>query len=185
MILRQIPPIHQEPFRSWFYQRWGRENCVISARTRRAEYPQFQQRLSVKAAWGGSEDYFIDGRRVAVNDDTFLLLNDGRTYGSSLKNHSPVTSFAIFFRPGMAEEVRHSHANETEVLLEQPDEVVREVPEFCERVRPHDRIVTPVLRFIHRQIEAGLTDELWLEEQLYFLLQRMHVLRGADVRAER
>ncbi|MBV8782848.1 MAG: helix-turn-helix transcriptional regulator [Gammaproteobacteria bacterium] len=185
MILRQMPPIHQEPFRSWFYRHWGRENCVVAARTRRADYPLFEQRLSIKAAWGGSEDYFIDGRRVAVNDDSFIILNDGRTYASSLKSRAPVTSFAIFFRPGMAEEVQSAHALGPERLLDAPQEAERGSAEFSERLRPHDRFITPVLRFIHRQIEAGLSDEQWLEEQLYFLLERMHVLRGNDLQAER
>lgn len=185
MILRQMPPLGQEAFRTWFYRHWGRENCVISARTRRAEYPLFEQRLSIKAAWDGSEDYFIDGRRVAVNEDTFLILNDGRTYASSLRSRTPVNSFAIFFRPGMAGEVLRAHAAAPELLLEQPDEPALAAVEFSERVRPHDRRISPVLRFIHRYIEAGLSDEHWLEEQLYFLLERMHALHVDDVRAAR
>lgn len=183
MILRQMPPVHQEPFRSWFYRHWGRENCVISARTRRADYDLFEQRLSVKAAWGGSEDYFVDGRRVAVNDDTFIILNDGRTYASSLKSRTPVTSFAVFFRPGMAAEVQRTHAQSPESLLEAPLPPSDGRVEFCERLRPHDRLISPVLRFIHRSIEGGLNDEHWLEEQLYFLLQRMLVLQRQDLRA--
>jgi len=183
VILRQMPPLNQEPFRTWFYRHWGRENCVISARTRRAEYPLFEQRLSIKAAWDGSEDYFIDGRRVAVNEDTFLILNDGRTYASNLSSRTPVSSFAIFFRPGMAAEVLRAHTATPETLLDEPEEMPSTGVEFSERVRPHDRRITPVLRFVYRNVEAGLRDEHWLEEQLYFLLERMHVLHLDDVRA--
>lgn len=181
MILRHMPPLNQESFRSWFYRHWGRENCVVSARTRHAEYPLFQQRLSIKAAWDGSEDYFVDGRRVAVNEDTYLILNDGRTYGSSLSSHTPVSSFAIFFRPGMAAEVLRAHTATPEKLLEEPHEVTSGAVEFSERVRPHDRSISPVLRFIYRNVEAGISDEHWLEEQLYFLLERMHVLHLHDM----
>jgi len=185
MILRQMPPLNREPFRTWFYRHWGQENCVISARTRRAEYPLFRQRLSIKTVWDGSEDYFIDGRRVAVNDDDFLILNDGRTYGSSLLSRTPVSSFAIFFRPGMAAEVLRAHAVSPETLLEQPDELTSGAVEFSERVRQHDRRISPVLRFIYRYIDAGLNDEHWLEEQLYFLLERMHMLHSDDLHAAR
>ena len=66
MILREMPATWDARFRTRFYARWGRENCIISARTRRAEYPLFEQRLSVKMAAGGSEDYFVDERSVAV-----------------------------------------------------------------------------------------------------------------------
>lgn len=181
MILRQMPALSQEPFRSWFYQRWGRENCVISARTRHAEYPMYQQRLSIKAAWGGSESYFIDGRRIAVDDETFLILNDDRTYASQLLSSTSVTSFSIFFRPRMAEEVARTHALPTESLIEEPRGVRSNSVEFPERLRAHDHLITPVLRFIHHQVEAGVTDEDWLEEQLYFLLQRVLTVRGSDL----
>ena len=52
MILRQMPALAHEPFRRWFYQHWGRENCLIAARTRHADYPPYKQRLSIKAVWG-------------------------------------------------------------------------------------------------------------------------------------
>jgi AraC family transcriptional regulator len=185
VILRQMPALSREPFRSWFYQHWGRENCVISARTRHAEYPLYQQRLSVKAAWGGFEDYFIDGRRVGVDDDTFLILNDNRTYASRLHSGSPVTSFSVFFRPGMAADVARCLALTPEALLDEPDGAGCRTVEFSEQVRSHDRLISPVLRFIHRHAQSGLNDEAWYEDQLYFLLQRMLILRRNDRAAAR
>ncbi|MBS0577948.1 MAG: helix-turn-helix transcriptional regulator [Proteobacteria bacterium] len=179
MILRQMPAIAHEPFRSWFYQRWGRENCIVWARTRSARMPPFRQRLSIKAAWGGREEYLIEGRRVAVEDETFMVLNEGRTYGSQLHSASPVTSFAIFFRPGMAEEVTGARGLTEARLLDDPARSGRAV-EFGEQLRSHDTLVSPVLRFIRHHVEAGLDDAAWYEEQLYFLLGRMQSLHGRD-----
>ena len=171
MILRQMPTLEHAAFRRWFYQRWGRENCVVTARTRRAEYPLFEQRLSVKAAWGGTESYFVDGRRVAVDDAHYLILNEARSYASSLRSREPVTSFAIFFRPGIAAEVARCQALPADALLADPDG--HGTIEFSEHLRPHDRLVTPVLRFIYRHTALGLADEAWLEDQSYFLMGRM------------
>jgi AraC-like DNA-binding protein len=179
MILREMPPISHEPFRRWFYQRWGRENCIVWARTCRAQLPPYPQRLSIKAAWGGREDYFIDGRRVTVDDDTFMVLNDGRTYGSCLESSSPVTSFAIFFRPGMAEEVTAAHRASPAALLDDPQRSAGAAG-FGEQLRTHDVHVSPVLRFIRHHVEAGIDDAAWYEEQLYFLLGRMQSLHGRD-----
>jgi AraC family transcriptional regulator len=176
-----MPALSQQPFRSWFYQHWGRENCVISARARHAEYPLYRQCLSIKAAWGGSESYFVDGRRIAVDDGTFLILNDDRTYASQLRSSTPVTSFSIFFRPRMAQEVARTHVLPTGLLMEEPGGVRPDSVEFPEQLRAHDRLITPVLRFIHHRVEAGVSDEDWLEEQLYFLLQRMLTVRGRDL----
>lgn len=71
-----------------------------------------------------------------------------------------------------------SDALSADRLLEQPD--ARTQIEFSEHLRPHDRLISPVLRFIFRHIERGLTDEAWYENQLYFLLQRMHTLHRSD-----
>ncbi len=181
MILRQMPAIAHEPFRRWFYGRWGRENCIVWARTHKVAMPPFQQRLSIKAAWGGREEYFIDGRRVAVDDETFMILNDGRTYGSRLDSPTPVTSFAIFFRPGMAGEVTRCHRLAHHTLLAEPAGTL--AGDFGETLRAHDARVSPVLRFIRRHVEAGLDDEAWYEEQLYFLLGRMQSLHASDCAA--
>ncbi len=180
MILREMPTLWDDSFGSWFYSRWGRENCVIAARVRSAEYPDRQQRLSIKAAWGGQEEYFLDGRRIAVDDETFLILNDGRIYSSALRARSPMTSFSIFFRPGMAEDVARTMAGSHEYLLNEPGGYLDSPVEFSEHLRPHDRHVTPVLRFILRHVEAGITDEDWYEDQLYFLLQRMLAVHSRD-----
>jgi AraC family transcriptional regulator len=180
LILRDMPAIWDTSFRPWFYSRWGRENCIIAARTQHAEYPVYQQRLSIKAAWGGRESYYLDGRHAAVDDETYLILNDARSYSSRLRNKTPVTSFSIFFRPGMAEDVARSFNESPQSLLDDPCAKVGRSLEFSEHARRHDRQITPVLRFIYQHVSAGITDEAWYEEQLHFLLQRMLVLRGHD-----
>ncbi len=173
MIFREMPPIWDPGFRPGFYARWGYENAVISAKTRRAEYPEYHQLLSVKMIHNGSEDYFIDGRRVAVDDDTFLILNAGRRYASRIDGLKPAHSFSIFFRPGLAEEVLDSMLRPSEALLSNPESSSLPRVEFDEQLREHDGSVTPVLRFIQGVVDSGTADPLWLEEQLRFLMARM------------
>ena len=182
MILREMPRTWDRSFRPGFYARWGRENCIISALTRRCEYEPFGQSLSIKAAWGGHEDYFVDGRRVAVDDDTFIILNEGRIYASRVRVPAPLHSFSIFFRPGMADEVLRTISRTDEALLEDSHGRLHGSVEFSEHSRRHDPKIAPVLRHIHRHVAAGLDDEQWYEEQLYFLLHRMFALHRQDVR---
>jgi AraC-like DNA-binding protein len=173
MIYREMPPLRDASFRERFYRRWGRESAAISASARHAEYPDYNQLLSIKMATGGSEDYFVDGRRIRVDDDTFLILNDGRRYASLIDALQPVHSFSIFFRPGLAQEVRDALCRPPEGQLEDPSADRSRPPEFDERLQEHDPTVTPVLRYIQRVIDAGEAEDGWLEEQLHFLISRM------------
>lgn len=173
MIYREMPPLWDASFRERFYSRWGGESAAISASTRHAEYPHYTQLLSVKTATGGSEDYFVDGRRIRVDDDTFLILNDGRRYASVINALQPVHSFSVFFRPGLAQEVQDALCRPPEAQLADPSTDSSRPPEFDERLQEHDTTVTPVLRHIQRVIDAGEAEDGWLEEQLQFLMSRM------------
>lgn len=172
MIYRAMPAVWDPRFRRKFYERWGHESAVISARTRRVEYSEFKQLLSIKAAAGGSENYFLDGRRVTVDDDTFAIFNTDRVYASSIDSLRPVHSFAIFFGRELAAQAWHSMAKSGSSLDEAPLAELA-LPEFAERLYEHENLVSPVLRHIRRAVDAGPVDDAWLEEQLLFLLSRM------------
>jgi len=177
LILRSFPNIVDVPanqaFRRYFYSRWGKESAIISARSSKVEYPAYTQRLSIKAAWSGRERYFIDGRTVAVDDDSYLVVNDLRTYGSWLTSEAPMHSFSIFFAPGAAEEALAALETSGERWLDAGGEPMSRPVEFAESLRPHDRRVSPLLRYIASQVDAGVDDALWYEEQISFLLERM------------
>ena len=146
---------------------------MVLGRSRHAGYGQHTQRLSIKMATGGRERYFVGGRSVAVDDDNYLILNEGSTYGSLIDAEREVESFSIFFRPGLVEEVRAALAASPRRVLD--DSMPGHLPtcEFVERLMPHDRTVTPVMRFIRHHIRAGIDDEQWYEEQLHVLAARL------------
>jgi AraC family transcriptional regulator len=180
MILTELPDLPPRPltsraaaFRHDFYRRWGRENCVISGMSRHAEYGLFRQTLSIKCVAYGSEMYFVDRRRVTVNDDTFLVLNEGREYGSVLTSATDTYSFSIFFRPGLGEEVAAGLQRRLGAALDDGPRPIKAGLEFDESLQHHNSRITPVLRFIQRQIATGVRDENWLEEQCQFLLERL------------
>ena len=164
-------------YRDAFYRRWGVENCIVCGTGRAAEYIPWRQRLSIKIARGGRERYFLDGRSIAVDDDSFLILNDNRVYGSRFDPGSELESFSIFFRPGMAEEVSGSLQTSIERALDQGPLAASGAVEFSETLQPHDSTVSPVLRYIHYGVRSGIDDGDWYEEQLQFLLGRMLVLQ--------
>ena len=179
-LLRQMPDIERlKPYpanlnyRQAFYRRWGVENCVVTGTGRNEEYFAFRQRLSIKIARGGRERYFIEGRSIAVDDDSFLILNDNRTYGSRFESNVATESFAIFFRPGLAEEVFGAVMTPVERALEQGGAGKLRPVEFAEVLQPHDSSVSPMLRYVQYGVKSGVEDGDWYEEQFQFLLERM------------
>lgn len=171
-----------EAYRREFYRRWGAENCIVCGTGRNAEYALFRQRLSIKVARGGRERYYLDGRSIAVDDDTFLILNDNRIYGSRFESNVDIESYSIFFRPGMAEEVCGALSTPVERALAEGAAGSTRAVEFAESLNPHDNLVSPVLRYIHRGVQTDVDDGGWYEEQLQFLLERMlaHQRRVAE-----
>lgn len=160
-------------YREAFYSRWGVENCIVCGTGRAVEYIPWRQRLSIKVARGGRERYFVDGRSIAVDDDSFLILNDNRVYGSRFDSQEELESFAIFFRPGMAEEVVGALQTSVERALDGGGVDRLQPVEFSESLQPHDTIVSPVLRYIQYGVRSGVDDGDWYEEQFQFLLARM------------
>ncbi len=170
---RLKPAPANEPYRQWFYSHWGRENAVISGTGSGFEYMPFRQRLSVKLARGGREFYYLDGRTIAVDDDAYLILNDGRTYASRFESNARIHSFSIFFRPGLAEEVFGALGRTVEgALADGAAEAPRPV-EFAEALQPLDGLVMPAVRYVQYGLDASVDDAEWYEEQFQFLLARM------------
>src|SRR4026209_1677866 len=103
MLLRTLPDFASAPvdMRTWFNTKWGRENCIIWGRAKRARFGPCAHGLSIRAAWGGEERCQFDGRTVAVDDDNFLILNNGRFCATQIESEVPVESFAIYFRSGL------------------------------------------------------------------------------------
>jgi AraC family transcriptional regulator len=180
VILTQLPDLPPRPatarnaaFRRMFYERWGQENWIVCGRAQRAEYAEYRQTCSIKAAFQGSEHYFVDRRRLTVTDETYLVLNEGRSYGSQLNAPIEAFSFAIFFRPGMQAEVAHAARLNVEQALDADSGRALAPLEFNENLRRHDKLVSPVLQWIRRHVEMGVDEDGWYEEQFHYLLTRM------------
>jgi hypothetical protein len=112
VILTSLPDLPPRPatlanaeFRRNFYARWGRENAIVCGQGRDVEYAVLTQQPSIKRVCGGAERSYLRERELAVDDDNYLVLNQGQRYGSRLRGARSVFSFAFFFRPGLVEEV--------------------------------------------------------------------------------
>lgn len=148
-------------------------NAVLSLNTQVADYSLSGRSLALLSAWGGRQEVFVDGRRVAVDDDAWLALPQ-MAANVRVRGAEPVDVLTIVFRRGMPEEVLGSLITPEDRLLDAGELPTGEVSlPFMPHLHTHDRTVTPVLLFIRRHCEMGLEDPLWFEEQFAFLLERM------------
>ena len=184
MLLTALPDLGSSSaeFRNWFHSKWGRENCIVFGRARHAEFGPCAHALSIRAAWGGTDRCRIGARCVGVDDDNFLILNHGRIYSSSINAAWPVESLAICFRPELVEQAYAAMTVPLARALEQGMASDSVSLEFPESLQPHDKLVSPVLRFIRAHLLLGVVDEAWYEEQLHFLLARMRMHRDRTLK---
>src|SRR5262245_33158181 len=80
-----------------FCARSAPESCVIWGRTRRADIARFPDALSIRAVWGGTQYCHVNDRTIAVDDDNFLVLNQGTPCSTSIDAAYPVETLTICF----------------------------------------------------------------------------------------
>jgi AraC-like DNA-binding protein len=127
------------------------ESAVYCVRACRHESQFENHLLAVRWVRGGREEVTLGDHTLTLDDDTYLLINAGRSYEVRFANAIPMQSFAVYFEHGLAE---------------QPTT-------FDEHLQAHDSLVSPVLRFVERHLDLGIVEPGWYEEQLVFLLERM------------
>ncbi|HVJ59695.1 MAG TPA: AraC family transcriptional regulator [Burkholderiaceae bacterium] len=180
LLMRDLPDIDPRPltpgnapFRRWFYANWGRSTALIRARPRSADLFAHAHPLSIKMAWNGSVFFSLPNRRLRVDDDSYLIFNEGTHYGTAFRSERVMDCFCVFFRNGLAQELSGArHATLAQAAASGPNLPRRSV-DFAEHLRPHDTAVTPHLRALARAIDDGVDDLPWYEERVQALLLAM------------
>ena len=52
-------------------------NTILSVKTQVADYTLDGERFALLCAWGGRQEVALDGRRISVDDDTWLPVPAG------------------------------------------------------------------------------------------------------------
>lgn len=181
LVLRTMPDLSTPGARDRYHKAAAERGAIVCAYTKQAVYESHVEQLSIKAAFAGREDYYLDGRRRAVDDDVYLIINQGRPYESRLVSESPVCSIAVVFSESMLESMGLAgRANDDDFGLERSGGPARQVHPFDEHLRAHDRLVTPTLKYLARMCASNVEGPDWYEEQAYFLLGRMVARSAAD-----
>ena len=128
--------------------------------------------LSIKCFVGGRAFYDVGIGRYAVDDNSYLILNEGQTYSIDIDSLNEIESFCVFFEQGFAEDVWSSlNATTTKLLEGEPEN--RLPVNFFERTYLHDQILSPALFSLRAQLSRSSCDPGWLAEQLHDIMERL------------
>jgi AraC family transcriptional regulator len=140
----------------------GRENAVLSGSGTRYHVRDFEGSLSLKSVVRGSADWEANGRRYAVNESTYLILNDRQHYGLTIDSSERVTTFCLFFERGFVEEINRAIVTPEERLLDCPRNLGRTPVEFFNRLETQDSGVLDLLRRFHHELAfRRMTQGVW------------------------
>lgn len=128
--------------------------------------------LSIKCFFRGRAFYDVGVGRYAVDDRSYLILNEGQTYSVDLDSENEIESFCIFFEHGVAESVQRSLSTKTSRLLDEPDKPARGI-NFFEKTYPHDEILSPALLQLRSQTSRTKPETSGLAEHLHEIMERL------------
>ncbi|HWB24654.1 MAG TPA: AraC family transcriptional regulator [Chitinophagaceae bacterium] len=183
-IMRDFPDFNVPGFDIEAYnERFKKNNVIIHARSSNVSYGEHWGCLSIKCAFKGSEYYQSHGRFYAVNDNNYLVFNEGKTYSSYIFSDTPVESFTINFSSFFTQTVAYGLLANMNEALSNDQYCTPAHIEFTEKLYSHDDMVSPLLNRLYRlSVEvkpgnAGITE-------LYYLLLEKLLLLQAGVNAD-
>jgi AraC-like DNA-binding protein len=148
-------------------------NFISQLCSTHTSFSEHEGPLSVKCAFNGQEDYEVNGGRMSVDETSYLVLNNGQRYKSSMESAQTVESFCVWYRPNFAEQILASLTIPADRLLDEPGKTSDQPVLFFERLNPHDSLVSPVLFRIRSAAATGPVSSGWLEDQMHLLLERL------------
>jgi AraC family transcriptional regulator len=160
-----------------YNERFKKRNVIIHAKSKDVSYPEHWGCLSIKCAFNGSEYYESGNHFYTVNENNYLIFNEGKYYSSRIFSHTTVESFTVNFSAGFEREVSTSLLSSCEDLLDNFERIKERKIEFIEKLYPHDEIITPVLSKLYRESLKEEPDGNFIDESYHQLLERLILLQ--------
>lgn len=139
--------------------------------TGRQHYWEGTGLLSIKSFFHGRALYDTGRGLYAVDESSYLILNDAQPYSITIESERVVESFCIFFSANLAAQVYYSLDPKQNKLLDNPEPPDKLRVGFLDKTYPHDKVVSPFLLSLKSSFAERKQQPGWLEEQLHELMQ--------------
>jgi AraC family transcriptional regulator len=157
--------------------RFEATNVVVHTRGQDHAYKEHIGPLSITFTHGGRNVTMVDGRRMAVDEDSYLVSNLGQHVVGTADCDPGAETFVVGFWPGFAEEILRTLVTPADRMLDNVKLARFQPLEFYPQLYRHDEIVSPVLEQLRCAIYCGGMTRGWLEEwnhRLLLSLLRVH-----------
>jgi len=129
-------------------------HVILNGRGRDYHVRDFPGPLSIKSVLSGTAAWETGEGRFEIGPGSCVVLNDRQPYSLTIESREVVETLCLFFAHGFVEDVARAMTTGAAELLSEP---WKEQPlEFHERLRAEDRVLTPLLRRLHRSGEEAL-----------------------------
>jgi AraC family transcriptional regulator len=135
--------------------------------------------LSIKTFFTGRAEYKVGCGYHAVDERSYLVLNEGQQYTININSRKEVESFCLFFAPGFAEQVRRSISLRAKRLLDDPWGGTPEPLHFFEKNYLHDGTLSPAIRRLRNSYAASSPERLL--EEFHDIVERLLSVQGVTL----
>jgi AraC-like DNA-binding protein len=162
----------------------GKENAVLSGSGTRYYVPDFEGCLSVKTVVSGTAVWETENRRFAVNEDSWLILNDRQRYTITIDSLRPVTTFCLFFERGFVEEIYRAQVTPASGLVDWPQPFQSDRLDFFTRIESGvDSLLLTVSRQFQAELSSGTMSRLQWDERFMRMAETLVLGRTDALRA--
>src|SRR5262245_785451 len=159
--------------------RFGNDNLVLHATARRHVVNEFSGPLSIKSVVRGKVTWIVDGTNLAVDEQSFLVLNEGQKYSMDMDELRPMETCCAFFSHGFVQHVAQDATTSLQASLDTPARVAPPLHFLSRLHQDSSGVVLTRLRSLAERCAAGLQpssfeeDFLVLSETLVLLYEEI------------
>jgi AraC-like DNA-binding protein len=138
--------------------------------------------LSIKAFFSGRAQYEVGRGNYAVDESSYLVLNEGQRYSITVDARRSVESFCLFFASGMAEDVERNRTVAASRLIDAPAEFESGRIQFFERCYSREGALSPAMLRLRAGYEVHRNEPGWLLEQFHEMMELLLGVRDSTRR---
>jgi AraC family transcriptional regulator len=177
-LMNDFPDFHEKGFNLKEYNKtFEKKNVIIHASAKDVFYAEHWGPLSVKCTMKGTEHYKCNNRFYNVDEDHYLIFNDGQYYSSYIHSDTETESFTINFSAAFQQCTLESFRNDLDA-----DRSTKNF-EFIEKLYVHNVLVSPLLVKLYHASLVKKPDVHLITEIYYSLLENL-LLQQMDLRRE-